>query len=250
MGHLFRSLFIGFMLLAAISSLSAASLSAGNILTKADSAVNAPADMYARATMILSDANANENRREMELYQKGDKKRLVRFLSPADQRGVGFLSLPNDVKYLHLPAFRKTRRIASHIENQSFAGTDFSYDDLSAFNYSEEYEPELVEMTVKYYILRLSPKPGNEKEYQKLKVWVRTDNYYPEKIEMYDQSGELRKILEQHKLIQKNGYWIASMIRMVNVQEQHSTILNLSDIELNTGLSDDIFTRRFLMRVR
>ncbi|NIR52116.1 outer membrane lipoprotein-sorting protein, partial [candidate division KSB1 bacterium] len=77
--------------------------------------------------MTLTEADGDQAVRRMEIYQKESEKRLVRFLAPADQRGISFLSLPDEIKYLYLPAFRRVRRIASHMENQKFAGTDFSY---------------------------------------------------------------------------------------------------------------------------
>ena len=95
-------------------------LTATQILEKVDDVINAPKDQDIKIKLILIDKNGKESMREMSMLQKGSDKRLVKFLSPADQRGIAFLSLPNDVMYLYLPAFKKTRRIASHIKNNKF----------------------------------------------------------------------------------------------------------------------------------
>jgi hypothetical protein len=57
--------------------------------------------------------------------------------SPASEAGIAFLSLPDDLMYLYMPAFGRERRIASHVKNQSFAGTDFSYEDMEAREYAQ-----------------------------------------------------------------------------------------------------------------
>ncbi len=231
-------------------SVLAQQLSALEIITKMDAVINAPKDQKMSSTMILIDKNGKEKKRETVMYQKGDEKRLVRFLSPADQKGISFLSLPNDVMYLYLPAFHKVRRIASHVKNQSFAGTDFSYDDLSSFKYAKEYNPKLLETTAKFYILELVPKPKVHKDYIKLKFWVLKDNFYPVKIEHYDKSGKLWKILERRNIVQKGKDWTALELEMKDLKKQHSTKSIVEKVEFDTGLSDKIFTKRNLKKVK
>ena len=223
---------------------------AEDILKKVDAVVNAPQDQEILLKMILTDKAGNEKIRELKIYQKGDDKRLVRFLSPEDQKGVSFLSLPDDVQYLYLPAFHKVRRIASHVKNDNFAGTDFSYDDMSASKYAEEYNAVLIAKKDSLYILELTPKQDVEKSYSKLKMWVRQDNFYPVKVEFYDKNSTLWKLFESRN-IKKNGkYWIASEAEMRDMKKQHSTKMITEKIELDKGLSDNIFTKRNLKRVK
>jgi outer membrane lipoprotein-sorting protein len=223
---------------------------AEDILINADAVVNAPQDQEISLKMTLTDKGGNEKVREMRMYQKGDEMRLVRFLSPADQKGVSFLSLPDDVQYLYLPAFHKVRRIASHIKNDNFAGTDFSYDDMSASKYAEEYDATLLEKTDDLYILELIPKQGVEKSYSKLKMWVRQDNFYPVKVEFYDNNSILWKLFESRNIKKHGEYWVASEAEMTDLKKEHSTKMITEKIELNKGLADDIFTKRNLKRVK
>ena len=229
---------------------SAQSLSAEQILSYSDDVSNEAPDLKAMVEMVLIEADGDQSVREMEIYQKGADSRMMRFLSPAGQRGIGFLSLPDDVNYLYLPAFGRVRRIASHVENQNFAGTDFSYDDLSSFRFGDEYDPALNESTESNYILELTPKSGISTEYSKLIMWVRLDNFYPAKIEYYNRSGDLWKVLEQDDIQQLQGYWVALERTMSNVISGHSTSMCMTEVEVDTGLSDDIFSQRYLTRIQ
>ena len=108
----------------------------------------------------------------MQVFQKGTDKRLVRFLSPADQKGIAFLSLPNDNQILYLPAFGKTRRIASHVKNTRFAGTDYTYEDLEAKRYADKWDAELKSRSAGEYTLSLTPKKGVKTDYAKMDIRI------------------------------------------------------------------------------
>ena len=245
-----KKMAITITMLLIFGSIYAQTPTAGDILKNADAVVNAPQDQEILLKMTLTDKGGNEKNREMKMFQKGDETRLVRFLTPADQKGVSFLSLPDDVQYLYLPAFHKVRRIASHVKNDNFAGTDFSYDDMSASKYAEEYDATLLEKTDSLYILELIPKEGVEKSYGKLKMWARQDNFYPVKVEFYDKNSTLWKLFESRN-IKKNGkYWVASEAEMTDLKKEHSTKMITEKVELDKGLSDNIFTKRNLKRVK
>ncbi|MCK4653334.1 MAG: outer membrane lipoprotein-sorting protein [Candidatus Cloacimonetes bacterium] len=241
---------ITMLLIWVCGSIYAQTPTAEDILKNSDAVVNAPQDQEISLKMTLTDKGGNKKVREMKMYQKGDEMRLIRFLSPADQKGVSFLSLPDDVQYLYLPAFHKVRRIASHIKNDNFAGTDFSYDDMSASKYAEEYDATLLEKTDDLYILELIPKHGVEKSYSKLKMWVRQDNFYPVKVEFYDNKSTLWKLFESRNIKKHGEYWVASEAEMTDLKKQHSTKMITEKIKLNKGLSDNIFTKRNLKRVK
>ncbi len=245
-----KKMAITITMLLIFGSIYAQTPTAEDILINADAVVNAPQDQEISLKMTLTDKGGNEKIREMKMYQKGDEMRLVRFLSPADQKGVSFLSLPDDVQYLYLPAFHKVRRIASHIKNDNFAGTDFSYDDMSASKYAEEYDVTLLEKTDDLYILELTPKQDVEKSYSKLKMWARQDNFYPVKVEFYDKNSTLWKLFESRNIKKHGEYWVASEAEMTDLKKQHSTKMITEKVELDKGLSDNIFTKRNLKRVK
>ncbi|GAB6283007.1 MAG: outer membrane lipoprotein-sorting protein [Ignavibacterium sp.] len=237
-------IFTGLLLLQ--TNTTAQELSALDILKKFEVVINAPKDQQMNGKLILIDSKGNEKERTITMLQKGDDNRLVRFLSLADQKGIGFLGLPDDVQYLYLPAFKKVRSIASHIKNQKFAGTDFTYDDLGTLKYSDDYNPKLVETTKDEYVLERTPKAGKDKDYSKLKIWVRKDIMFPVKTEFYDKANRLWKTMERRLVEKIDVYWISKEIEMKDLKDQHSSKMQLSEIILDSNLSDNLFTERNL----
>lgn len=241
---------------------------ADEILEKVDNLLNAPRDQDLSIKLILTDKDGRERIRTMRMLQKGSDKRMIRFLSPADQRGIAFLSLPDDVMHLYLPAFKKTRRIASHVKNRRFAGTDFTYEDLEAKRYSEKYVPKLlgtktreclilekdgektewVAKEIDHYLLQLNPREDVRTDYSKLIAWIRTDNFYPTKIEFYDKGNELYKVLIAEKIKKVDGYWVAMETTMENLEREHKTTMIIEEVKFDSGLSKDKFTKRYLSR--
>jgi len=220
------------------------------IAKRGDDVVNAPKDAHIFSTMILIDKDGKKNERRSEMYQKGTEKRLVRFLSPADQKGIGFLTLPCDIMYLYLPAFHKIRRIASHVKSQTFAGTDLTYEELSEFRLTIDHNPQMVREEGAAWVIKLIPRDKKDKDYAYLLANYRKDNYYPEKIEYYDKNGKVYKIIERKEIKTIKGYWMSMRMEVKDLKRSHSTISIIDKVELDIGLKDDVFTKRSLIRVR
>ncbi|MDD5066636.1 MAG: outer membrane lipoprotein-sorting protein [bacterium] len=229
-------------------SVQAQQLTANQIMRKVDETMNAPKDQDTLMKVVLIDRNNKEKVREMSLLQKGSERRLVRFLSPADQKGIGFLSLPNDVMYLYLPAFKKVRRIASHVKNSKFAGTDFTYEDMEARNYSDKLDAQLLKTENNMYVLDSKLKPGKTSDYSRTVMWVNTANFYPSRVEMYDKAGRLFKIITMEKVEQVNGYWTSREMTMEDVKAKHKTKMIQMNVKFDSGIPDDKFTERYLSR--
>ncbi|GMR25697.1 MAG: outer membrane lipoprotein-sorting protein [Ignavibacteria bacterium] len=242
--RIYRILFVAvFLMLTTI-----ANAQTGNeILAKVDSVMNAPKDMTAIEKMTLTDKDGSQKDRDTKIYQKGSEWRLVRFLTPADVKGVGFLRLASDRLYLYLPAFRKVRRIASSVKNENFMGTDFSYEDMSQSSYSNDYTAKLLKKENDQYILELTPKPNADVSYEKLILYVDQSNYVYRKIEYYN-NGKQIKVLTVDNIEKIDNYWFGKKMEMRDLKKDHRTTLTLTEIKFDQGLSDKVFTERNLKR--
>jgi hypothetical protein len=110
------------------------------------------ADEYLRGTWRLIDEEGGERVRETRSYwqdQRGRKqgvhsKRLVVFDAPENIRGTAFLVVSQlrpeaeDLRWIYLPGLRKVRRVSGSDRGQSFAGTDFFYEDLAERGVDED----------------------------------------------------------------------------------------------------------------
>ena len=224
------------------------SFDAAQILSRVDSVVNAPQDQTMNMKLLLIDKNGNEREREIIMQQKGSDRRMGKFLAPADQKGIAFLSLPGGVMYIYLPAFKKTRRIASHVKNTKFAGTDFTYEDMEASAYCEKYDAEFVEQTADTHALRLRPKEGVDSEYSMLLLHVDKDNFIPTRIEYFDKAGKPCKVMTRTEIEKIDGYWCARRSEMADLRSGQKTIMVLETVRFDQGLSDETFTERYLQR--
>lgn len=216
---------------------------ASSILDQMDKVLYAPKDMKGTHKIILIDKNGKEETREADILQKGTDKRLMRFTAPASQAGISVLALPDNVMYLYLPAFGKERRISSSVKNQNFAGTDFSYDDMEAKPYADKYDPTLISSDGDAYVLQLVPK--EKSDYSKIVATINKTYYYPEKMEYYDRGNT--EIKEATYTFEKVGqYWSSREIEMKDLKKDHITKMQMSDVQYDTGLTDDDFTVRKL----
>jgi len=242
-----KALLIGVLGIFLTTSLGYA-LTGNEILKKVEQTLTAPKDRIAVMKMELVDKQGNVKHRTVKIYQKGQHKRLIRFLSPADVKGVGFLALSDDRMWLYMPAFHKIRRIASHVKHEKFMGTDFTYDDMAQSNYTEKFNATILKQDKKTYTLELIPKPDADVDYKKLIMVVNKATWIPDKIEFYDTRGRLLKIMTNLDVVQIDGYWTPKKIVMEDVQADHRTVMTLVEVQHDAGLKDRMFSQRFLKR--
>ncbi|MBN2521771.1 MAG: outer membrane lipoprotein-sorting protein [Bacteroidales bacterium] len=231
------------ILILAGSVLSAHAQDANIILKKMDNVLYAPEDMTGTHKIILIDKNGKQETREATIQQKGTDKRIMRFTSPASQAGIAVLALPNDVMYLYLPAFGKERRISASVKNQSFAGTDFSYDDMEPIPYSDKYTPRFIKTEGNVFVLELIPK--GRSDYSKIIVHVNKTNYYPELMEYCDKGNTKIKVAT-YTFKRVGDYWSTTEIEMTDLKKNHKTKMQMTNVKYDTGLTDDDFTVRKL----
>jgi outer membrane lipoprotein-sorting protein len=212
---------------------------ASEILAKMDKVLFSPKDKSGIATIILVEKDGTEKVREAEFFQKGPHKKLYRYTKPESQAGIATLTLPDNVVWLSLPAFEKPKRISLLSKSQAFNGTDFSYEDMATTPYSERFTPELTSTGANDYVLQLTPISGKSK-YTKILLRMDKQNGYPISMLYYNEQNRLFK--EATYTYEKVGkYWNAKEVVMKDIEKEHSTIIKLSDIKFDQGLSDDLF---------
>ncbi len=216
---------------------------------------DSPKDMKSNMSMLLTNKNGKTRTSKIRSYSKDEnKKQILWFLAPADDKGVAYLKIEhenkNDDMKLWLPNFKKIRRISSKKKSESFMGSDMSYEDMTSRNI-DEYTYSILGSekidNVDCYILESVPS-GIKTEYSKHISWIIKDMYLPVKEESFDKNGELLKsksiIYQQIK-----EYSIMIELHVKNVQRNHQTILKFDNIEVDSGIKDNIFHEKNLKRM-
>ena len=225
---------------------------------KSDAVMSGYQDAISEMEMTLVNANGQERKRTMKskvLEKKGGDKSLMEFLTPADVKGTKFLSYEHadkdDDQWLYLPALKRVKRIASKNKSGSFMGSEFSYEDLTAFNidkysYSGDAKEVIRDGKKLYESVRI-PKSRNS-GYTKQVSWVDPKTFLTQKVDYYDRKKELLKTatFEDYKKI--DGIWRVGKITMVNHQNDKKTILVWKNETIKNGLSDKDFNKRVLKR--
>jgi outer membrane lipoprotein-sorting protein len=218
------------------------------VLERVDSTLNAPRDVVATERMTLIDADGGEKVRTLRMYQKGPEQRLVKFTTPADVRDVGFLRLSEDRMYLYLPAFRRVRRISSSIKNEDFMGSDLSYEDLSQTRFGDDYRVAESASNPQGYALTLQPLPNADVSYSRIVMQVQHDTWVITGMELFGRDGRLVKTVVASDIERVDGYWIARRVEVTTVKDRHRTVLDIEELQFDTGLDDGFFSQRQLKR--
>jgi len=218
------------------------------VLSKVDDNEYSAKDTIAVVKMELVDRDGTVSARKLQMYQKGTDKRLIKFLEPAEVKGMAFLDSSDDKMYLYLPAMHKVRRIAGHVKNDNFAGTDFSFDDLSSKRFSDRVQVTKMTAQGDHYTLDLAPKPDSDSQYGRLVMSVRKADFMFDKVEFYDKSGTKWKVMERKDFRDAGKYKQSYWAQIVDLKKQHTTRNLVEKIETDTGLKDRFFSKRQLKR--
>jgi len=216
-------------------------------------------DMTANLKMVLVSSSGNERVRKIKQFSRdfGDvEKKIMFFVSPADVKNTSFMSWSydeegkDDDQWIYLPALKKTKRISSDSKSDYFMGSDFTYDDLGDRKPADDTHKLLREETIDgkdCYVVESIPK-DEDYMYSKTITWIIKDEWIGLKKDFYDEDGEYLKTLSVKKYEDIKGFLIVTHTEMNNVQKNHKTIMELTNVKINTGISKSKFTERIMTR--
>ena len=215
-----------------------------------------PIDSKVDLLMTLTNQKGKTRSSSLHSIIKDDgTKQMIWFLEPADDKGISFLKIEHDNRddemRMWLPAFKKIRRISAKKRSDSFMGSDMSYEDMSS-RQLDEFKFTLIGQeiydSIACYLLESIPREHMRTEYSRHITWVDSTLLIPIKEESFDKSGQLLKEKYFSYTIIKE-YQFLTKVHVANIQKNHFTTLNFENIELNTGVKDDLFHERYLKRL-
>jgi len=213
-------------------------------------------DSVSQLIMELISKSGRKRVRGLTTYRKDYgslRKQLIRFGSPADIEGTGFLSLEkkggDTEQFLYLPALRRTRRIVSSQKDHRFVNTDFTFEDMERRQVEDSDHriagQERIDGT-DCWALESRPRKEANSQYSMIKSWVAKKINVPLLARYYDKKGNLIKEYHVVKLENIQGIWTETEVVMDDLIKKHKTIMRTGKIVYNTNLQDNIFTRQNL----
>lgn len=232
-------------------------LKVGEIIEKANLAsYYAGSDGKSDVKMIITDSQGRKRTREfrilrLNIEKGGEQKFYVYFRKPADVAKMVFMVWKHlegdDDRWLYLPALDLVRRIAASDKRSSFVGSHFVYEDVSGRGVDADNH-ELVDSNGEQYKIKNVPKETKGVEFAYYFVWIDKVNFIPMKAEYYNQQNELIRTIEAQELsdIQGKPTVIKSIAK--DFQRGGTTTMEFSNVGYDLGLTEDIFTERYLRR--
>ena len=179
---------------------------------------------------------------------KGLFQKMVKFTAPGDVRDMAVLTTADGLMYVYMPSYKRVRRVAAHVRNQGFMGTDVTPEEMAITTMSVGWKAKILKKDAKVWILELRPDTGNESMYSKLIVTVSKQHEGVEKIDSYDSAGKL--VRSQIRTDWKNfgAVSIPSVMTFQDHRTGSQTVMRFLKCTVNQGIPDTAFTTRALTR--
>jgi hypothetical protein len=218
-------------------------------------------DSRAELRMKLFDRRGRARDRALTLLTlrraEGDRS-LIRFTYPNDIRGTGFLVWEHpqgdDERFLYLPSLGRVRRIAGSEAQESFVGSDFSYEDIGGREF-DDYTYTLLDENASWTVAGGRSRPAyrlesrrkdTAVEFPRVVSLVLKDSFVVVQADVHNRRDEKQKVYTVGRLEQVQGIWTVLASVMTNDLDRTRTELAVDKIAYNTGLTEAAFSRREL----
>lgn len=185
---------------------------------------------------------------------------LLHFTRPNDIRGTGFLVWEHpdadDERFLYLPALGRVRRIAGSEAQESFVGSDFTYEDIGGREL-DDYSYTLLDENASWtapdgsrhaaWRLESKSRDGNAR-FPRIVSLVRKDVPIVVRAEIFNRRDEAQKTFEAKRLERIDAIWTVTSMTMTDALEGTRTDLVVEKAEYDVGLAPGDFSRVQLER--
>ncbi len=242
--------FLSTAVVAALFASTAGANPGADHLAALDKAANRAEDTWFSFQAVTEEPGKAPREMAFEVQNKGTK-RLVKFESPSDMKGTKVLVLSRQQMWVYLPAYKKVRRVASHVKQQGFMGTMYSDEDMSTTHYADAYDASVLLEDQESVTLKLSPKAGSSSGYAALELTLRRDLMLPSKVKFFNSDGQHIKTEVRPEYDCEAEVCTPKVMKMIDhTRGDAYTTLTAKERRVNQGISDSIFSVRSLERGR
>jgi len=226
---------------------------------------NGGVDQYSRLTVVLQNPQQGTEKRSVysrywkSYAGKGDvfDKMLLFTEYPPDAVGSSFMRVAYEAgsgkeadQWIYLPLLKKIRRVTIRDPADSFLNSDLSYADVAQRSLDVDHHKFLGIKSVQGMdFFQVESVPVSEDIYGKRVQWYLKgeswDTCVSARVDYFTKEGDLAKV-QFNKWQQVNGAWIWDRVLVRNAISGHVSIFVVSDVDVNIGLSDELFSARTL----
>jgi outer membrane lipoprotein-sorting protein len=217
------------------------------VLKKLDKDAQAFADISYVSTMEIWKNGSKRKTLQFDMTMKGLDKQYISFTAPGDVAGMKILMVGDEL-WMYSPEFQKVRKVAAHAQSQGFLGSDFTPEDMVMTGLEKHFDAEIGGQSGNETYLTLTPKPDFISSWAKLELTIDKTKGGVTKIKYFDGSGTAVREQLREGWSKISGKAMPTKITMKNLKTGAETVLQLSDIKVDQGVEDDLFSRRTLLR--
>jgi hypothetical protein len=201
-----------------------------------------------------------------------DYKDIVTFTSPQNVKGFTvlswtYLTLGRDQDvWLWLPSLRKIRRVSQSEADDSFMGSDFTYEEAVSRKWGDEtytlvgeenfsgqksmHNGKTYYKDTPCYMIEARPK-REDWYYMKRKVYLEKSTAFRIYDTYFDKMGRSQKTLFVYwESIGGSELEMEWLLEVSDLRSDHSTIIDLEEVQFDQGQPENFFTERTLMRTK
>ncbi|UCH24353.1 MAG: outer membrane lipoprotein-sorting protein [Trueperaceae bacterium] len=202
------------------------------------------------ATVTMEVMRPDETRVfQIESVSDGFERSLILVTAPPRDAGQAFLQ-DGDNLFLFNPRLKRTLRIPPSGRNDSFLGSDISFNDLGGRDFEEDYSAEITAENDSTIELTLIPGELAPTPYGKVVLTAdANNNYRPLEYLYFDQrETAVRRILFSD-FVQVEDLFFPQHIEVENLLEEgEKTVVTISDLELGVEVDENCFKETALER--
>jgi outer membrane lipoprotein-sorting protein len=206
-----------------------------------------------KAVMII-DREGKKMTKTFVMYAKkkgGGNESFSEFTNPED-RGTKYLKIDNEL-WIYLPDADDILKISGHMLRQGMMGSDISYEDMMRnedmfSRYTAVMTGETNIDGIICYDVTITAKV-EDVTYYKERLLVDEQRMVELERDLYAKSGRLLKVFSQKGIKDYNGRYYPTVITVKDMKREDSlTTIELKDLDFDTPLSQEIFTRQNLKK--
>lgn len=191
---------------------------------------------------------------KMKAWTEGTEKALIFITSPAKEKGIGSLKIGHEM-WNYLPKVNRVIKIPPSMMMQSWMGSDFTNDDLVkadsiVVDYNHTHTKDEKVDGEEVFVIQCDPKPEAAVVWGKIIIWIRKRGYVPLREELYNEKGEMVKLLTFSDIKSVSGREVPLEMVMKNLKkDKHQTRIKYHVLDFNPVTKKDIFSLGELKRL-